>query len=146
MYFYTPEKLLRIYGRWLHVLEKFVPPADRGLIASVIAVESAGDPEAKSKAPAIGLMQITAPVLEEYFQETGKRYGLDDLYSPERNVEIGYWYLLRLLSHYKLDLWNALRAYNAGVGRIKTDKEISTQYADRILAYSYILDYRLSRS
>lgn len=146
MHMYSAEKLLSIYGKWQHVLEAGVSPADRGLVSSIIAVESAGDPNARSGKDAVGLMQITFPVIEEYYQETGAKYSLMDLYAPELNVKIGYWYLQRLITHYKLDLWNALRAYNAGIGRIRKDGKISVQYADRILAYSYLIDYRRGKA
>ncbi len=95
------------------------------LIPHIIAVESGGDPHAVSKAGAMGLMQITPIVLEEWNQEadpewlyTGtfdyakypkgksrKELVLDDLYVVKWNKMVGEWYLRRLRDHYLKDIY-----------------------------------------
>src|SRR3990167_9498323 len=70
------------------------------LIPAIIQVESSGNPNAVSKAGAIGLMQITPIVLKEYNQHapSGFLCGID-LYNPYDNKAIGAWYLHRLKEH-----------------------------------------------
>lgn len=78
------------------------------LIKALIQVESAFNPNAKSKAGAKGLMQLM-PV------HTDKQ-GIDP-YDPEQNVKTGLGFLSRLLNKYN-DLELALAAYNAGEGAV----------------------------
>ena len=112
------------------------------LVPCIIQVESSGRPHVVSKAGAIGLMQITPIVFEEYtlnetyrvshwkFDEKGngigvvdkigKEYNIGDLYNPSINVEIGTWYLKRLYHYYKADtVEKLLMSYNGGITRAK---------------------------
>ena len=76
------------------------------LLRAVIAVESAFDPRAVSRAGAQGLMQL--------LPRTARRYGVDNALDPEQNVHGGAWYLADLLQRYDHNLELALAAYNAG--------------------------------
>jgi soluble lytic murein transglycosylase-like protein len=81
------------------------------LVHAVVAVESAYDPEAVSRAGAVGLMQL--------MPETAKRYGVANRTNPAQNVSGGTRYLRDLLDMFNNDLVLALAAYNAGEGAVK---------------------------
>ncbi|MDE3024966.1 MAG: lytic transglycosylase domain-containing protein [Acidobacteriota bacterium] len=84
------------------------------LLAAVIEQESKFDPNARSSAGAVGLMQLTPQTAEGIAQYTGgARFTLSDLTNPELNVRYGAWYLRHLLDKYH-DERTALAAYNAG--------------------------------
>jgi hypothetical protein len=83
---------------------------DADLILAVIMAESQFDPKAKSKKGAGGLMQlmpITAGALD-----------VDDIFSPEENVDAGTRHLRWLLDRCDGDIKLALAAYNAGMQNI----------------------------
>jgi soluble lytic murein transglycosylase-like protein len=79
---------------------------DADLIASVIAAESNFDPKAVSKKNARGLMQL--------LPETAARFGVQNIFDPQENIDAGTHYLRDLLRRYDNDLVLALAAYNAG--------------------------------
>ena len=76
------------------------------LVASVIQVESAGDPSAISRAGAAGLMQLMPGTADEY--------GVVNRFDPYDNVDGGTRYLHDLLARYHRNVSLALAAYNAG--------------------------------
>ena len=81
-------------------------------IAAVIAVESAGDPDAVSRAGAMGLMQI----MPATYAELRRRYRLGaDPFAPRDNVLAGVGYLRELLDRFGVA--GAFAAYNAGPTR-----------------------------
>jgi hypothetical protein len=93
--------------------------ADPALVKSVIATESAFDPNAVSNKGAVGLMQV--------LPETAMRYGLaadkkrtvaQKLCDPIVNLRIGTRYLQDLRAMFK-DLSLALAAYNSGENNVK---------------------------
>lgn len=91
---------------------------DPALLAAVIYAESKFDPRARSRAGAIGLMQLLPDTARGIAQRTGgKRFVLRDLYDPEINVRYGAWYLRHLLRRYE-DVPTALAAYHAGLGNV----------------------------
>ena len=75
-----------------------IPPK---LVAAVIQAESGGDPNAKSSAGAVGLMQLM-PV-----------HKVDDPLDPEQNIKAGTKYLSELIDQFG-SIEDALWAYNAG--------------------------------
>lgn len=84
---------------------------DELLLAAVIEVESAFNPEAVSPVGALGLMQVMPATAEVY----GKR----DLLNPAANVDMGARYLSQMLKTFDGDLELALAAYNAGPGNVR---------------------------
>lgn len=79
---------------------------DPTLIEAVMHRESLGNPQAKSKKGALGLMQLEPA--------TAKEYGVTDIKDPEQNIDAGVHYMADLLKKYDGDEQKALAAYNAG--------------------------------
>ena len=117
------------------------------LVPAIIQIESGGRADAVSSCGAIGLMQITPIVLKEFNDSKVpnegictyrmvargerihegrlcyKHYFLKDLYIPEKNIEIGTWYLRRLKDHYipkdKFSIELLCACYNAGPTKMR---------------------------
>jgi soluble lytic murein transglycosylase len=84
------------------------------LLAAVIESESKFNPNARSKAGAVGLMQLTPNTAKGIAQYTGgSRFRVSDLTNPDINIRYGAWYLGHLLDKYGNERL-ALAAYNAG--------------------------------
>ncbi len=81
------------------------------LIHAVITIESAYDPNAVSRAGAVGLMQL--------MPATAKRYGVADRRDPTANIIGGTRYLRDLLTYFDRNLQLALAGYNAGENAVK---------------------------
>jgi soluble lytic murein transglycosylase-like protein len=79
---------------------------DVDLLASVVKAESGGNPHARSRAGAKGLMQL--------MDGTATDLGVQDSYQPQDNIRGGSAYLDSLLTRYHDNLAKALAAYNAG--------------------------------
>ncbi len=86
------------------------------LVDSVIRVESAYNPNAVSSAGAMGLMQL--------IPSTARRFGVNDTFHPQQNIEGGVRYLKYLMELYHGDERLALAAYNAGEGAVAKYKGI----------------------
>jgi soluble lytic murein transglycosylase len=96
---------------------------------SVIYQETYFKPWTTGAAGEVGLMQVTPLVARTWAQETGLRELAEQtardpqavLADPERNIQIGCWYLEKLRQQYR-DLPGAearmLAAYNAGPSRV----------------------------
>jgi hypothetical protein len=83
---------------------------DPALVRAVIETESGWNPTAKSRKGALGLMQL--------IPTTAVRFGVNDAFSPQQNVDAGVRYLKTLLERYNGNLDLALAAYNAGEGAV----------------------------
>jgi soluble lytic murein transglycosylase len=113
---------------------------DAALLAAVVYQESKFDPDARSDAGAVGLMQLRPDTARGIALRTGgSRFRVDDLTNPELNVRYGSWYLRHLLDKYD-DERLALAAFNAGQGNVdswrKQGKGIAfaetRHYVDRV--------------
>jgi len=78
------------------------------LVATVMQIESCGDPRARSRAGALGLFQV----MPYHFD------GADDPYDPETNARRGLAYLKRSLEKAVGDSRLALAGYNGGISVI----------------------------
>lgn len=96
------------------------------LLHAVITAESSYNPDAISRAGAVGLMQL--------MPETAKQYGVSNRRDPKQNIYGGSRYLRYLLKLFKNDLRLALAAYNAGEGTVK-------KYGNKIPPYKETQNY-----
>jgi len=103
------------------------------LVHAVVTAESAYDPNALSRAGALGLMQL--------MPATAKRFGVTDRKNARANVYAGTRYLKQLLGMFGNDVQLALAAYNAGENAvIKYGNEIppypeTQNYVRKVLEY-----------
>ena len=110
-------------------------------------IESNGNPNAVSPEGAIGTYQITYICLQEYNIMTGAKYTSRDLFKPEINKEIAFWYMLvripQMLKHYHkpITLENCLISYNAGISRVLSGK-IPKETQNYVLRYKKLAERR----
>lgn len=102
------------------------------LVKAVIHVESGFNPNAVSRAGALGLMQIMPYNLNDF--------GVLDPFDPRDNVMGGTRYLKQLMEKYNSDLTLSLAAYNAGPGAVDKYRDIppfpeTEDYVQRVLKY-----------
>ncbi len=103
------------------------------LLHAVIKAESGYNPNAVSRAGAVGLMQL--------MPDTARRYGVTDSRDPRANLEGGARYLRDLLTLFRNDLKLALAAYNAGENAVKRYGNRvppfpeTRQYVKRVIGY-----------
>lgn len=108
------------------------------LVHAVITAESAYDPEAVSRAGAVGLMQL--------MPATAERYGVRNRKDPHANIKGGTSYLKDLLGMFNNDVTLAVAAYNAGenaviqYGRKIPPYAETRTYVQRVL--KYYADYK----
>ena len=92
---------------------------DPALVAAVIYAESRFDPNARSEAGAVGLMQVLPETAAFIARKTGgEDFVVADLRDPEINVRYGTWLLDHLRDYYDGDLATAIAAYHAGPGSV----------------------------
>jgi soluble lytic murein transglycosylase-like protein len=96
------EKLVREAADRHHV--------DPALVRAVIETESNWNPIALSNKGAGGLMQL--------IPTTARRFGVNDVFNPQQNIDGGVHYLKTLLERYNGNMDLALAAYNAGEGAV----------------------------
>ena len=100
-----------------HVIRAYAAQRDLdpALVAAVVYAESRFDPNVRSSAGAIGLMQILPETGEFIARSTGGTEFVEaDLRDPDLNVRYGTWLLRHLLDRYDGDVETALAAYHAG--------------------------------
>ncbi len=103
------------YSNWL----KGERDVEWSFVHAIIRQESAFDPQAKSPAGALGLMQLLITTAHEVALKEGvtvSRSALLD--NPRLNVRLGTAYLERMLRRFDGSYILAAAAYNAGPGRV----------------------------
>jgi hypothetical protein len=83
---------------------------DPFLARAVIQTESAFNYRARSRAGALGLMQL--------MPQTAERFGVLDPFDPRQNITGGTKYLRWLMDYFQGDLTKTVAAYNAGEGAV----------------------------
>ena len=97
---------------------------DANLIATVMQIESCGNPEAASKAGAVGLFQV----MPFHFKDG------ENPIDPQTNAMRGLTYLKTSLNLADGNILQALAGYNGGIGLIGTDE---TQWPTESEQYAY---------
>ncbi len=121
---------------WIHRFDSLIERQasvyrlDKELVWSVIYEETYFRPTEIGAADEVGLMQVTPTVAREWAKETGFRAFeqqtaenvVDFLRDPERNIQVGCWYLEKLRGRYRgftAERAMTLAAYNAGASRVE---------------------------
>lgn len=93
---------------------------DIAMVFSIINIESSFRPNVKSKADAIGLMQLKVATANDMAQMQNESVVTEiDLFDKEINIKYGCRYLRYLIDYYDNEKL-ALCAYNAGLGNVNT--------------------------
>lgn len=118
----VPAPIRRAYYPLRHAALLALAAARNGispnLLFGLIRQESLFQPQIRSHAGAVGLMQVM-PATGRFLTRQEHRKGLVDLTDPFENVALGSRYLAQLLSRFSGDAGAALAAYNAGPGRVE---------------------------
>ena len=100
---------IRFASKIAEVASRYQVP--EALLHAVITIESAYDPNAISRAGAVGLMQL--------MPATAKRYGVANRRNPSANLTGGTRYLKDLLLRFDSNIELALAGYNAGENAVE---------------------------
>lgn len=97
---------------------------DPNIIATIMQIESCGDPDAQSYAGARGLFQV----MPDHFTDG------EDMYNPNINANRGLSYYKRGLQIHNGDIFLSFAGYNGGHGTVRHNKE---QWPDETQRYHY---------
>ena len=136
---------------------------DPSWLLAIARQESAFNPEARSHAGAMGLMQLmpdTGRLISKLINRPLKQ--LNELYRPERNIELGSAYLRRMYDENQQNPVLATAAYNAGPHRVSKwlpdnslDADIwaenipfneTRHYVQTVMSYAAIFDSQRNQS
>jgi soluble lytic murein transglycosylase-like protein len=139
---FLPQPSPKAWAKYNENVERFTPMIEAvarlnqlqpELLHAVIRAESSYNPNAVSRAGAVGLMQL--------MPATAQRFGVLDRTDPAANLRGGAQYLRELLELFDYDLHLALAGYNAGenavirAGRRIPNYPETQQYVAKVLAY-----------
>ncbi len=114
VYSLYPQKYKEIVYKYAKEYE-----VDPLLIYAIMKTESKYDPHAISRSGAKGLMQIMDKTGAWGAEQIAIRnYSHEVLFKPHVNIQIGCWYMSKLIRQYDDNVDLALAAYNAGTGNI----------------------------
>ncbi len=108
------------------------------LIRSLIRQESAFGPKAISTSNAYGLMQLIGPTALEVASDMGLR-GLslpEDVFLPDNNVQMGTFYLKKMLKQFNGNVPLGLAAYNAGPARMSIFVQSRPEVGEQMQKFS----------
>jgi soluble lytic murein transglycosylase-like protein len=109
--------LARLADRIYHAARR--NGVEPNLVMAMIRTESTFQPYAVSRKGAVGLMQLLPATAEAVAEEMGLEWeGAHQLFEPDVNIELGTYYLRKLLDRFHGDLDLALEAYNRGPTRL----------------------------
>ena len=115
------------------------------LLAAQMFRESKFDPEAKSWAGAVGLMQV--------MPRTGNEYKVKNLLNPEQNIFAGVSHLLWLQNQWKDKITNleerknfVLASYNVGLGHLQDAVRLTEKYGGDITKWEDVSTFLLKKS
>lgn len=91
---------------------------DPDLLRGLAAAESSGDPTVRSRAGAVGLLQLVPDTAAEQARALGLDPARIDLTDAATNARLGARYLRRLLDQFDGQVPFALAAYNAGATNV----------------------------
>lgn len=119
--FFAPEVL-----RWEAEIVEWAGEngLEPNLVATVMQIESCGDPQALSGAGAMGLFQV----MPYHFADG------EDSYAPATNALRGLGYLAQSLAHFDRDASLAMAGYNGGINGASRPK---MQWAQETVDYQY---------
>ena len=121
---------------WIHRFDELIERQsrvyrlDEKLVWNLIYEETYFRPWSVGAADEVGLMQVTPTVAREWARESGFRElekqtaeNVNEFLSdPERNIQVGCWYLEKLREQYRgrpAETAMTLAAYNAGASRVE---------------------------
>lgn len=117
---------------------------DWRLLASVVFQESNFNPRVESWAGAIGLMQV--------MPETGKYFGVNDLWSPEKNISVGSRFLKFLDDYWKKTVSDdterqkfVLASYNVGLSHVIDAQRLTKKYDRKINLWDENVSFYLAQ-
>jgi len=102
------------------------------LVKAVIHVESSGNPLARSRSGACGLMQL--------MPSTAAEMGVTNMFDPDENIAGGTGYLAKMFERFNGDKKLALAAYNAGPNAVRKYRGVppypeTRKYVERVLRF-----------
>ncbi len=135
---------------------------DPAWIYAIMRQESIFQPDARSRAGALGLMQLMPATGRQVARELNTPLGRGGaLYLPETNIRFGAYYLRSMLNDLQSNPLLATAAYNAGPNRVRSwlpdqgsiDADLwaetipfaeTRRYVQRVLEYAMVYDLRLN--
>lgn len=134
-YFYLKfqKQLYPLPEEYLSCIEKYSEEYNipKELICGIIHTESSFNPNARSNAGALGIMQITEEtfIWLQFKMGVQNQYSVEQLFDYQTNIKFGTYFISLLFDEFK-NYDTALAAYNAGRGNVLKwlkDPDISSE-------------------